>query len=39
MSSPSKRIDVEKDTTMFGQLSNVEVILWLSFIEAGHYAQ
>ncbi len=25
MSSPTKRIDVEKDNTMFGQLSNVEV--------------
>lgn len=26
MTSPSKKIDVEKDSTMFGQLSNVEVL-------------
>ena len=27
MTSPSKKIDIEKDSTMFGQLSNVEVSL------------
>lgn len=25
MTSPSKRIDMEKDSTMFGQLANIEV--------------
>lgn len=25
MTSPSKRVDVEKDNTMFGQLTNIEV--------------
>jgi hypothetical protein len=26
MTSPSKRIDVEADNTMFGRLSNIEVM-------------
>lgn len=30
MTSPSKRVDLEKENTMFGQLSNIEV--WFTFI-------
>lgn len=38
MSSPSKRIDVEKDNTMFGQLSAVEVTPIL-IVEASYHVE
>lgn len=38
MSSPTKRIDVEKDNTMFGQLSNIEVRSFGN-IETNNYAK
>ena len=38
MTSPSKRIDVEKDSTMFGQLTNIEVRL-IKSIETNNNAQ
>lgn len=38
MTSPSKRIDVEKDNTMFGQLNNIEVFIWCK-IETNKYVK
>jgi hypothetical protein len=39
MTSPSKRVDLEKDNTMFGQLSNIEVCTFIIYVETNQYAQ